>query len=548
MADNKYNDERSDEHKDASQNTGRVPSNKESSHMMSLSNQFDKLLSTLNISRKKLKEEPTNELEHTPEENRSQADISIVQKTEEISAPDKSLKTDSDSRIERQEGFESDLSNIFAIEEEESEKTVDEKTGVNEIPAKELEFEELKSDEYDSDIKLSDSVIDDELKEKTKTEIESAAQKGFESDERENKADEEENVFDVKLEEKPELIVEESNTLDQVDLFKVQIKDEGLPKDEKSEETSVVGKVLKDEHDQSEPLDVAETQDKENIISEETSVEESQENKGLGEDFSKHVVFDNNTSTSLEQGKDADDILSKASVDFEKTDLNSEYKNNMSSKEVNTAPNAKTELIDPDLRDIAVPSSINMAQTSVEQKADSQNHEYVFPQQVEVDKAIKKDHDIEMSGIDKIDYDKVVGNNKLMSIEAIYGCKNLINKVNESVFMIEIYSKTLPENLPTEVKRQSVLNILKASSLDADKLLGDAYKRIDVLNEVLEDVAIKASDLNKQDENTISDLEDKIKALKVEMQKRSQYQQAQNTMIGYEIQRIVNIVEFINPK
>lgn len=147
-----------------------------------------------------------------------------------------------------------------------------------------------------------------------------------------------------------------------------------------------------------------------------------------------------------------------------------------------------------------------------------------------------------------IDYDKIVGENRIVNIESIYDKNQLIKQMSETVFMIELYNKTLPANLPIDVKRESVLNIVKASSIQIEELLADAYQRIDVLNEVLEDIALKSDELDKENRDEIEELEEKIQELKTRIQKRASYKQSQNAMIGYEIQRIVNIVEFINPE
>lgn len=147
-----------------------------------------------------------------------------------------------------------------------------------------------------------------------------------------------------------------------------------------------------------------------------------------------------------------------------------------------------------------------------------------------------------------IDYDKIVGENRIVNIESIYDKSRLIKQMSETVFMIELYNKTLPANLPIDVKRESVLNIVKASSIQIEELLADAYQRIDVLNEVLEDIALKSDELDKENRDEIEALEEKIQELKTRIQKRASYKQSQNAMIGYEIQRIVNIVEFINPE
>lgn len=180
----------------------------------------------------------------------------------------------------------------------------------------------------------------------------------------------------------------------------------------------------------------------------------------------------------------------------------------------------------------------------------NQTHE-VPPQRETLHQTIEQEefsYSLYQNGDGSIDYDKLVGETKLLTIDSIYSCKNLPKNLNESVFIIELYGKTLPDNLPIEVKRQSVLNILQVGSLDVDNLLQDAYNRIDLLNEVLEDVAQKTEEMNETNLGEIAELNRKIDELKQTMANRAKYQQKQNTAIGYEIQRIVNIVEFISPR
>ena len=138
--------------------------------------------------------------------------------------------------------------------------------------------------------------------------------------------------------------------------------------------------------------------------------------------------------------------------------------------------------------------------------------------------------------------------NKLLSIEDIYRKSSLILDVRSTVFMVDVYSKALPENLPIDVKRDSVLNIMKASEIRIDDLLSDAYKRIDALNNVLESVVQSTDELKSKNTATIKDLEKRIEELKRNMLEREKFQETQNTMIEYEIQRIINIVDFVKPK
>lgn len=138
--------------------------------------------------------------------------------------------------------------------------------------------------------------------------------------------------------------------------------------------------------------------------------------------------------------------------------------------------------------------------------------------------------------------------NKLLSIEDIYRKATLIQEIKSTVFMVDVYAKALPENLPMDIKRESVLNIMRASEIQVDDLLSDAYKRIDALNNVLESVVQSSEELKAKNTSTIRDLEKRIEELKRTMIEREKFQETQNTMIEYEIQRIINIVDFVKPK
>ncbi len=138
--------------------------------------------------------------------------------------------------------------------------------------------------------------------------------------------------------------------------------------------------------------------------------------------------------------------------------------------------------------------------------------------------------------------------NKLLSIEDIYRKASLVKDIKSTVFMVDVYAKALPENLPVDIKRESVHNIMKASELEVNELLNDAYMRIDSLNKVLESVVKTTEELKAKNDSTISDLEKRIKDLKKSTREREKFQETQNTMIEYEIQRIINIVDFIKPK
>lgn len=138
--------------------------------------------------------------------------------------------------------------------------------------------------------------------------------------------------------------------------------------------------------------------------------------------------------------------------------------------------------------------------------------------------------------------------NKMLTIEEIYRNARLSGETKRSIFIADIFLKTLPENLPVDIKRTSLLNILGVSSISIEELLTDAFQRIDSLNTVLENTVNTSEDIIKKNEMSVKELEDRIEELRNINEVRRKFQEDQNTLIEYEIQRIINIVDFIKPK
>jgi vacuolar-type H+-ATPase subunit I/STV1 len=138
--------------------------------------------------------------------------------------------------------------------------------------------------------------------------------------------------------------------------------------------------------------------------------------------------------------------------------------------------------------------------------------------------------------------------NKMLTIDEIYRNAHLDSEVKKTIFMTDVYLKAIPENLPLDIKRETVLNIMKVSNIGLDDLLSDAYKRIDSLNTVLEETVSTTQEVFDRNDATIRELEKRIEDLKDVNKNRKKFQEDQNTMIEYEIQKIINLVEFVKPK
>lgn len=138
--------------------------------------------------------------------------------------------------------------------------------------------------------------------------------------------------------------------------------------------------------------------------------------------------------------------------------------------------------------------------------------------------------------------------NKMLTIEEIYRNAHLESELKKTIFMTDVYVKAIPENLPVDIKRETVLNIMNVSNISLDELLNDAYKRIDSLNTVLEETVSTTQEVFNRNDATIRELEKRIEDLKEINKNRKKFQEDQNTMIEYEIQKIINLVEFVKPK
>ena len=157
--------------------------------------------------------------------------------------------------------------------------------------------------------------------------------------------------------------------------------------------------------------------------------------------------------------------------------------------------------------------------------------------------------DIPKNISDKLDL--IIGayeKNKLLTIDEIYRNAHLESEVKKTIFMTDVYVKAIPENLPIDIKRETVLNIMNVSNISLDDLLNDAYRRIDSLNTVLEETVATTQDVFNRNEATIRELEKRIEDLREINRTRKKFQEDQNTMIEYEIQKIINLVEFVKPK
>lgn len=75
---------------------------------------------------------------------------------------------------------------------------------------------------------------------------------------------------------------------------------------------------------------------------------------------------------------------------------------------------------------------------------------------------------------------------KKMMISEIYSLYGLENSDINTVFMLQNFINAMPQNLPKDVVKESVINIINASKIDLNKLLSDGEQRLEVLSKVMD--------------------------------------------------------------
>ncbi|MNB90977.1 hypothetical protein D3C81_634410 [compost metagenome] len=132
----------------------------------------------------------------------------------------------------------------------------------------------------------------------------------------------------------------------------------------------------------------------------------------------------------------------------------------------------------------------------------------------------------------------------LIDIDTMYEKAGLQN-LEKSIFKVDEFGKILPDSLPSDVKRQSVIGILTTSGLQIDALKSDADQRIGSINSVMEQFTNQTVDILNVSQNEISELELRIDELKRTITDRKALQEKQEKIADDEIEKISGIVKFL---
>lgn len=133
---------------------------------------------------------------------------------------------------------------------------------------------------------------------------------------------------------------------------------------------------------------------------------------------------------------------------------------------------------------------------------------------------------------------------KNLTIQEIYSLFGIENSNINTIFMLGNFINALPESLPHNVKKQSVMNIIDASNTDLNKLLSDGDKRLSTLNQFTKEYHNSITKIIEQYKAEIIRLNNLIDNYKNQIHIKENMLEEQNNIIKYETEKISGIVDF----
>lgn len=129
-------------------------------------------------------------------------------------------------------------------------------------------------------------------------------------------------------------------------------------------------------------------------------------------------------------------------------------------------------------------------------------------------------------------------------VEDIYAQNNLADK-SRSIFKVEELIASLPKEMATDTKRNSVLSILGSFNLTATDVVADGEERVRILTAIKEQVDSEAKMTVADKEAQIEELKKSIESLTVDIANEQEKVRISNETITTEVNKIETLVKFV---
>lgn len=133
-----------------------------------------------------------------------------------------------------------------------------------------------------------------------------------------------------------------------------------------------------------------------------------------------------------------------------------------------------------------------------------------------------------------------------MTIKEIYSLYNIENSSVNTIFMLGNFINALPESLPREVRKKSIISIIDSANADLSKLLDDGKKRLNALQQFSDEYSESTTSTIEEYKNKISELKKLISDYEEQIKISESLLKEQNNIIKYEKEKINSIADFFN--
>jgi DNA repair ATPase RecN len=111
--------------------------------------------------------------------------------------------------------------------------------------------------------------------------------------------------------------------------------------------------------------------------------------------------------------------------------------------------------------------------------------------------------------------------------------------------MLGNFINAIPDSLPYEVRKKSVISIVASSNTDLKKLVGDGEKRLDALNKFSRDYHNSTVKAVEDYKDKIEELRNQISIYEEQIKINETLLKEQNNTIKYETDKVESIINFI---
>ena len=135
---------------------------------------------------------------------------------------------------------------------------------------------------------------------------------------------------------------------------------------------------------------------------------------------------------------------------------------------------------------------------------------------------------------------------RIMNLSEIYSLYELKDNNINTVFMLQNLINALPQNLPKDVIKQSVINIINASNIDLNELISDGEQRKEVLVKTMDGYNNETNMCIVKYKEEIAKLSKLIGNYQEQIKIKENMLDEQIHIIKYEAQKINGIIDFFS--